>query len=45
VVEEARADQRAERRLAQADGPGDEVDGGDPVLAVRAQVVADDEAA
>jgi len=34
VVEEARADQRAERRRAQLDGPGDEVDGGDAVLAV-----------
>ena len=34
VVEEARADQRAEGRLAQLDGALDEVDRGDPVLAV-----------
>ena len=45
VVEEARADQRPERRRAQLDAPGGEVDRGDPVLAVRAHVVADDEAA
>ena len=29
MVEEARAEQRPERRLAQLDGPADEVDGGD----------------
>ena len=45
VVEEAGADQRAERRLAELDGALDEVDRGDPVLAVRAHVVADDEGA
>src|SRR6266540_562294 len=44
VVEETRADQAAERRLAQLDTPGDEVDRGDAILAVGAQVVADDEA-
>ena len=32
VVEEARADQRAERRLAQLDRALDEVDRGDPIL-------------
>ena len=45
VVEEAGADQRAEGRLAELDRALDEVDGGDPVLAVRAHVVADDERA
>ena len=45
VVEEAGADQRAERRLAELDGALDEVDRGDPILAVRAHVVADDEGA
>jgi hypothetical protein len=43
VVEKARADQRAERGRAQPDRRGDEVDGADPVLAVGAQAVADDE--
>ena len=45
VVEKAGADQRAEGGLAQLDRALDEVDRGDPVLAVRAHVVADDEGA
>jgi hypothetical protein len=45
VVEKARADQGAERRLAQGDDPADQVDRADAVLAVGAQVVTDDEAA
>ncbi len=45
VVEKAGADQRAERRLAQLDRALDEVDRRDPILAVRAHVVADDEGA
>ena len=43
VVEEARADERAERRLAELDRALDEVDRGDPILPVRTHVVADDE--
>jgi hypothetical protein len=35
VVQEARADQGAERRRAQLDGPADQVDRGDPVLAAQ----------
>jgi hypothetical protein len=45
VVEEARSDQGAERRPAEGDHRTGEVDGGDAVLAVGAQVVADDKAA
>src|SRR6266511_4116817 len=45
VVEEAGADQRAERRLAQLGRALDEVDRCDSILAVRADVVADDEGA
>ena len=42
---EGRADERAEGGLAQLDRAFDEVDRGDPVLAVGAHVVADDERA
>ena len=45
MVEEARADERAEGGLAELDRALDEVDRGDPVLAVGAHVVADDERA
>ena len=45
MVEESRADQRAEGRLAAADRTLDEVDRRDLVLAVGAHVVADDEKA
>ena len=43
MVEEAGADEGAEGSLTQLDGAADEVDRPDPVLAVRAHVVADDE--
>ena len=45
VIEEARADERPEGGLAQPDRAFDEVDGGNSVLAVRADVVADHERA
>ena len=45
VVEKARADQRAEGSLAEPGGALDEIDRGNFVLAVRADVVADDEGA
>src|SRR5262249_18479632 len=45
VVEKAGADERAEGGLAQLDRALDEVDRGDPVLAVGAHIVADDERA
>jgi hypothetical protein len=45
MVQEARADHRPEGCWAHLGGAADQVDGADAVLAVRAQVVADDEAA
>ncbi len=45
MVEEAGADQRPERRLAQLHGTAGETGGRHLLLAVRAQVVADDEGA
>ena len=45
MVEKARTDQRAERCLAEPGDAFDEIDRGDPILAVRAHVVADDEGA
>jgi hypothetical protein len=45
VIDEARSDQRPERRLPQLDGTFDEVDRRDSILSVRAHVVADHEGA
>ena len=45
VVEEPGPDQGAERGLAELDGACDEVDRGDSVLPVGADVIADDERA